>query len=162
MTRPRGAIVLTSLICLLAVGCSPGTSASGEAGATATPVPTPPNRVVAICDAAAPTLDRLDDQLVTVVTQVNLVDQGTLIAMVTGILAADVERLRSSPSDGDSATTAPWFAEIDAARDAGVRAVRASASRDLAGFTEAAQQMTNHLDRSRELSSQLGYSSCPY
>lgn len=129
--------------------------------ATATPLPTPPNTVAAICDSARPSLGRLDRRFdANAVDAGTLVDQGAALAQITGIMASDVERLRSLGETGDDAEA--WLDAMDAATELGVAAVRASASGDVDRFATAARGFEERWSASRALSTEIGYPSCPY
>lgn len=145
-------------ICLILVGCQ---APDEVTDATPTPLPTPPNTVEAICDSARPALQRLARQIDVGVDAQTLADQGAVIAQITGILTTDAERLRELPSASSAALDA-WIAAIDATADVGVKAVRASASQDFEGFTDAVRDFERLWMSSREASANAGYSACRY
>lgn len=128
--------------------------------ASPTPDPTPPNTVAALCETASASLERLGDRLAPTVTNDNLVDQGTALAMTTGVLAASLAGLRDAPETSASALAMRWFAELDAAVNVGIRAVRASAAGDVRAFRVARDELEAQRARAATFAEELGYEGC--
>jgi hypothetical protein len=153
------------MLCLMASCSAPTPGASGSTSdATATPLPTPPNTVEGICTASAAVLNRLDGELNPgAVTAETLVDQGTVVATITGVLASDLARLRTlGGATPDASAWDNWIAALQRAVDAGVRAVHASATGNVAAFQAAAVDMLRARQAARAAASVLGYQACPY
>jgi hypothetical protein len=161
-----GRALIGMVILYLMASCSaqtPGAPGSSS-GATATPLPTPPSTVEGICMASAAVLNRLDGEFKPgAVTTETLVDQGTVVATITGVLASDLARLRTvaAPPSGASDWKA-WIAALQAVVDAGVRTVHASAAGNVAAFEAAAAEMLRARQAARDAGSVLGYQACPY
>jgi hypothetical protein len=97
------------------------------------------------------------------VTEANLVQQGTIMAQLAGVTTTEVDRLRSiplAPPLSDRATAASWVDELQAAADAEIRAVEASANRDVATFRVAVKAAGKHWGAAGLLGASLGLSAC--
>lgn len=152
-------MLLGGLLAAAVVACSEGRG--DDPNPTATPIPTPLNTVAAICDSARQSLAQLERRIDPAsVSAESLLDQGAAVAQMTGILATDVDRLRAVVEIGDH--TESWLDAMDVAIDAGVEAVRASASGDVEQFAAAVRAFEDRRSASRALSTDMGYPSCPY
>jgi hypothetical protein len=145
---------------IAATGCMRAPGVNSEASPT--PLPTPPNTLAAICNSTGDSLAGPERRLAVPITDDNLVDQGTAAAIVTGILATDVDRMRALEVTSGSPAAMRWFEEIDAAVSAGVRAVRASAASDVTSFKAALMEYKAQRARAAMAAEELGQDECLY
>ena len=158
--RVLGALLPAALL-VMAAGCA--TPDRGAGGATVQPSRRPgPASVEAICSQSAEALRQLDRRLHSAVTAENLAEQATTLATITGVIAADLERLRVALRLADEALASRWVSELEVAVDAGVAAVHAGARRDSVAYAAGAREMADHRSRARATAADVGYPMCRY
>jgi hypothetical protein len=152
---------------MIVSACGTFTSAVPGASRDETAEPTIPPDFVgqarSICLGNADAIQGLANQLEAQITSTNLVEQGTVVAILTGVLTSELEQLRSipvAPSTSDQARAENWLSELDATVDAQVRAVSASAERNLDAFREALARAAQHWEAAGLQASQLGLRVC--
>ena len=160
----RVATLTALVIVTLLAGCGllPGGTGSGESP-TPTPSPSFHEQARRICAAHAEAIRGLADRLAAEVTDANLVEQGTLVAGIAGVISTELVQLRSillEPAPSDREAVSAWFEELDATADAQVRAVSASAARDLSAFRTAVEASVSHWDAAGTLAWAIGLSRC--
>lgn len=134
--RTLAAIVLLTAIGAACVG--PGASL----GPAPTPSPTPHpgflGAVEQICNETQGVRLQLAHRRQDVVDARNLVEQGTVLALRSGILSSSLRQIRALTQPGhDSEAVAHWLVTLDKGLAAYVRAVAASANRELDTFVSA-------------------------
>lgn len=159
--------VASLVIVTLLVGCGLLSGLPDGRGsrqpATPTPAPDFLGQARAICAENADAIRGLADRLVGEVTDANLVEQGTVVAGLAGVITTELVQLRSipfAPAPSDRGAVSAWLDELDATADAQVRAVSASADRDLGAFRTAVEAAAEHWDAAGLLGSSLGLRAC--
>jgi hypothetical protein len=133
---------MVALFALILSGSAACVTPGGSNGPppTASPPPRPGflGAVEEICTETQGTRIQLAARTRTVVDSQVLVDQGTVLALKSGILSSALRRIRAVtqlPMDSDA--VAHWLVTLDEGLAAYVRAVAASANRDLDSFVRA-------------------------
>jgi hypothetical protein len=156
--RAGGVLVVLTLL----AGCLPTGMASGDLP-TSSPTPTFREEARAICSAHAKAIRGLVAQLTPDVTDANLVDNGTAVAGLAGVVSTELLQLRSIPPEplaSDREAVSAWFDELGATADAQVRAVSASAARDVDGFRAAFEASVVHWDAAGAQAASIGLRNC--
>ncbi len=160
MTRAGVALVMLTL--LPGCGILPTGMGSGEPP-TPSPTPTFREEARAICLANAKAIRGLVAQLTAHVTDGNLVANGTAVAGLAGVVSTELVQLRGivlEPLPADREAVTAWFDELGATADAQVRAVAASAARDVNAFHAAFEASVAHWDAAGTHASSIGLHSC--
>ncbi len=157
--------LLATVAALVIVTLFSGCGLPPVAGSGRPPTPTPSFRDQArgICAAHAEAIRGLADRLAAEVTEANLVEQGTVVAGLAGVISTELVQLRSillEPEPSDSEAVSDWFEELDATADAQVRAVSASAEQDVTAFRTAIEASVQHWDAAGTHASAIGLGGC--
>jgi hypothetical protein len=152
------------VILTLLAGCDllPTGMVSGDPP-TPSPTPTFREEARAICSTHAKAIRGLVAQLTPDVTDANLVDNGTAVAGLAGVVSTELLQLRSIPPEplaSDREAVSAWFDELGATADAQVRAVSASAARDVDGFRAAFEASVVHWDAAGTQAASIGLRGC--
>jgi hypothetical protein len=155
---------VAALVIVLLVGCGPPPDGQGSSRpAIPTPVPDFRDQARGICEDNADAIRGLAGRLAGEVTDANLVEQGTLVAGLAGVISTELAQLRSiplAPAQSDQRAASAWFDELNATADAQVRAVSASANRELSEFRKAVEAAAAHWDAAGRHASAMGLRSC--
>ena len=136
---------------------------SSDEPPTPTPTPSFHDQAHQICSAHAKAIRGLVAQLTPDVTDANLVENGTAVAGLAGVVSTELLQLRSillEPLASDREAVSAWFDELGATADAQVRAVSASAARDVDGFRAALEASVVHWDAAGAQAASIGLRGC--
>lgn len=172
-TRPSAVTIVTSALVVVALlaGCGllPEETGSQDhpTGSQDPPTPTPMltfrDEARGICQGNANALRGLADRLAGEVTAANLVEQGTIVAGLAGVISAELQQLRAislEPEPSDREAAAAWLEELGATVDAQVRAVAASARRELSAFQTAVATSLAHWEAAGRHALAIRLSTC--
>lgn len=167
-THPSAVTIVTSalLVVVLLAGCGLLPEEMGSQDpptGSHDPTLTFRDEARGICQGNANALRGLADRLAGEVTAANLVEQGTIVARLAGVISAELQQLRAialEPEPSDREAAAAWFEELRATVDAQVRAVSASANRELNAFRMAVATSLSHWEAAGKQAMAIRLSTC--